>query len=200
MYRTLITLLALLWAARVGFAEDGASIKFPSPDGRFALRISGPTADEYAERKADLIEKTSGKVMVDLGTASPDHLSETVLVWSADSKWVAYGTRWNQTGETIVYFWNGSSFENIGLPADLPDPDIKFRKGEDERRLKIYGGAVQPVRWLKSGELELSSDLMMLSRVDGRTYTGVVPITIAFDSQHHASVQKVGKTKTRVDQ
>jgi hypothetical protein len=37
-------------------------IKNPSPDGRFALRI-------IDEQKVELIEKVSGRVMVDLGEA-----------------------------------------------------------------------------------------------------------------------------------
>lgn len=44
----------------------------------------------------------------------------------------------------------------------------------------------------------MSSDLMLLSRDNGKTYTGVVHYTIAFDAQHHASVKNVGKTITRV--
>jgi len=99
-----------------------------------------------------------------------------------------------------VYFWNGSTFEEVSLPDDLPSPNIKFRKESKTGRVKNYGGAVTPLRWLKSGELELSSDLMMLTEVDGRTYTGEVRFTLAFDSQHHASVKKVGKTKTEVSE
>jgi len=34
----------------------------------------------------------------------------------------------------------------------------------------------------------------------GESYTGVLQFTISFDAQHHASVKKVGKTKTRVDE
>ena len=55
-----------------------------------------------------------------------------------------------------------------------------------------------PLRWLKSGELELSSEDMMLSRDDGKSYTGVLRFTISFDAQHKASVKNVGKTKTEV--
>jgi hypothetical protein len=193
MDRTFIILLAFCWAA-VGVAENSSSIKFPSPDGRFALRIS-------EDLKVDLIEKASGKVMVDLGEIYrryESHPEETVLVWSADSKWAAYGTRGEREGDTTVYFWNGSVFEDIPLPDDLPGPEIKFRKRSGA--VKNYGGAVKPLRWLKSGELELSSDLMMLSRDDGATYTGVVVITVGFDAQHHASVKKVGKTKTKVSE
>jgi hypothetical protein len=56
------------------------------------------------------------------------------------------------------------------------------------------------LRWLKSGELKLSSDSIMMSREDGATYTGVVVFTLGFDSQHRALVRKVGKTKTTVDE
>ena len=99
-----------------------------------------------------------------------------------------------------VYFWNGSAFEEMSLPDDLPSPDIKFRKENESGHVKNYGGAVTPLRWLKSGELELSSDLMMLTEGDGRTYTGELRFTLAFDAQYHATVKKVGKTKTEVDE
>jgi hypothetical protein len=101
--------------------------------------------------------------------------------------------------ETSVYFWNGSSFHQIPLPDDLPAPEIKFRKGASSA-VKNYGGAVKPLRWLKSGALELSTDSMMMSRDDGATYTGLLVFTLGFDSQNHAFVEKVGKTKTTVDE
>jgi hypothetical protein len=114
MFRTFLSLVALCWAA-VGLAEDHFSVKCPSPSGRFAMRITEPAEGENAEVKIELIEKTSGKVTADLGTACARHLSETVLVWSADSKWVAYATRGEREGETSVYFWNGLAFDQIPL-------------------------------------------------------------------------------------
>jgi hypothetical protein len=198
MNRALLTLLILFGWAMGGLAEENPPPRFSSPDGRFALRIIAPKEEESVEHRAELIEKASGKVMVDLGIAYQSHLSDTVLVWSADSRWAAFGTRDNRTGETSVYFWNGSAFELVDLPAELPEPDIKYRKGT-EGAVKNYGGGVKPVRWLKPGKLELSSDSTMLSRVDERTYTGEVRFTIAFDARHRARVQKVGKTRTKVD-
>ena len=166
-------------------------IKYPSPDGRFALRI-------IDEQKVELIEKGSGSVMVDLGDAwhNPGQVSQT-LVWSRDSKRVAYGNRGYKEGEVSVYFLNGSTFEQATLPDDLPSPDIKFPK--DCGAVKNYGGAATPLRWLESGDLELSSDLMMLCRDSGATCTGELRFTLAFDQQHHASLKKAGKTKTRVE-
>jgi hypothetical protein len=159
--------------------------KYSSPDGRFSLRSK--------DREVQLIENDSGQVIVDLG----EPWRSQVLVWSPDSKRVAYGNRGDKAGEVKVYFWNGSTFEEATLPDDLPIPDIKFPK--DCRAVKNYGGAATPLRWSKSGDLELSSDLMMLCRDSGATCTGERRFTLAFDQQHHASVKKVGKTKTEVE-
>jgi hypothetical protein len=100
MLRAFVILLLACWA-RLGLGEDASAIKFPSPDGRFALRV--------ADLKVDLVEAPSGKVMVDLGTLWIDRNDESdreqpILVWSADSKWVAYGTRTFASGTTTVYF------------------------------------------------------------------------------------------------
>jgi hypothetical protein len=107
-------------------------------------------------------EKASGEIMADLGIS----LGSQVLIWSPDSKWAAYGNRHYGSGKVKVYFWNGSSFEEATLPDDLPSPDIKFPKKTGS--LKNYGGAATPLRWLKFGELELSSDSKMLDRIRER--------------------------------
>jgi hypothetical protein len=199
--------VALSWVTCLCASLPAEEIKYLSPDGRFALRITQPKDDKY-HPTVELIEKDSGKVMVTLHSASDTELfdpSDSVLVWSADSKRVAYGFRDSLPSArvlslaTLVCFWNGSGFDKVFLPEDLPAPEIKFPKGK-EGNVKPYGGGVTPLRWLKSGELELSSEDMMLSRDDGKSYTGVVRFTLAFDSQHHASVKKVGKTKTEVDE
>jgi hypothetical protein len=165
-------------------------IKYPSPDGKFALRITD--SSEGGVKNVALIQKASGEVMVDLGIS----LHSRVLVWSPDSKWAAYGDRGYGAGELKVCFWNGSRFEKMALPEELPSPDIKFPK--KIRSLKNYGGSATPLQWLKSGELELSSDSRMLDRISGATYTGDLRFTLAFDAQHHASVKEVGETKTEV--
>jgi hypothetical protein len=182
-------------------------IKYPSPDGRFALRITQPKDDEY-HPTVELIEKDSGKVMVTLHSGSDTDLfdaSESVLVWSADSKSVAYGFRDSPPGVrevsrgALVCFWNGSGFDKVFLPENLPVPKIKFPKGKGEN-VKPYGGGVKPLRWLKSGDLEMSSKDMVLLEDDDKSYTGLLQFTISFDAQHKASVKTVGKTKTEVEE
>ncbi len=194
MSRAFVILL-LTCCASLGIAEDTSALKFPSLDGRFALRV--------ADLKVDLIDTPSGNVMFDLGTLWVNREDERdkekpVLVWSSDSKWVAYGTRTFASGSTTVYFWDGSAFKELALPAKLPEPKIKPRKGDSGVKLKGY--AVEPLKWIKPGELELSSKLMGEGRDIGFHYTGSIEITVTFDTRHHASVKKVTGTKTEVSE
>jgi hypothetical protein len=183
------------------FAQDADEkpISFRSPDGRYDLQITeAPNNNNQGDSKLDIVETASNKMVGDLGTVYGSQLSRSVLVWSADSKRIAFGSGGDRHRETTVYFWNGSAFESVALPEDLPSPHIKFRKGANGA-VKNYGGGERPIRWLKSGELELSSEAVMLSRVDNMTYTGTIVITIGFDAHQHAAVKKVSKTKTRVE-
>ena len=190
--RTLL-FVAFTWVTCVCASVATGEIKYPSPDGRFALRIS-------EDLKIDLIE-TSGKILVDLGKpyVDPDtsRREETILVWSADSKWAAYGTRNQVAGQTTVYFWNGAAFEEVRLPANLPEPKIEPRKGSGGVKLKGY--ALAPLRWLKPGELELPNESLGIGREDGAKYTARIVITVELGAPH-ASVKKVGTTKTEVSE
>jgi hypothetical protein len=195
MLRAAIILL-LACSASFGLGQNTSEVKFPSPDGRFGLRV--------VDLKVDLIERESGKVMVDLGTlwVNRDKESERevpVLVWSADSKWVAYGTpRTYLAGSTTVYFFDGSAFKELALPAYLPEPKLKPRKGDSDIKLKQY--AELPLKWINPGQLEMSSKLKGVGRDVGFKYTGSIVITIVFDARHHASVKKVTGTKTEVSE
>ena len=142
-------------------AEEKSNIHLPM--GASPLRITRSKDDEY-HPTVELIEKHSGRVLVTLHNGQEDtdlfDASEAVLVWSGDSKRVAYGFRANPPGArlvergALVCFWNGSGFDKVFLPENLPSPRIKFPKGK-EGNVKPYGGGVTPLRWLKSGELEL---------------------------------------------
>ena len=192
MSRAFVIPLLAYWAS-VGLGEDAPAVKFPSPDGRFALRV--------ADLRVELIETASGKMILDLDTLWVDredqrNEEEPVLVWSSDSKWLACGTRTFQSGSTTVYFWDGSAFKELPLPAKMPEPKVKPRKGDSGVKLKGY--AVEPLKWINPGELELSSKLMGEGRDVGVHYTGSTVITVKFDARHRASVKKVTGTKTEV--
>jgi hypothetical protein len=199
MYRSFLfrAVLFLYVLPVLSFAGDAPTIRNPSPNGRFALRIA-ESKEESEPPTVELIEKESGKVMVDLGTSYLSNRNDIVLVWSADSKRVAYATRGFKEGDVSVYFWTGTKFELVEMPKTLPNPDIKFARGAGGE-VKNYGGAPKPLRWLKSGELLMSNDAVMLSRVDGKTYSGIITFTLAFDKNRHATVRNISKTKTTVD-
>jgi hypothetical protein len=203
--RTFLVVVGCSLAYPCAWVTAEEEIKFPSPDGRFALRIIQSEEDEY-HPTVELIEKDSSKVIVTFNSASDTDLfdaSDSVLVWSADSKRVAYGFRASPPGVrevergARVYFWNGSGFDKVFLPENLPVPEIEVPKGKGGYE-KPYGGGVKPLRWLKSGDLEMSSENEVM--LAGKTYKGVLHFTISFDAQHHASVKNIGKTKTRVEQ
>ncbi len=205
MTRSLAVLFALTLAG-AGLAEEDMITDFDyvSPDGHFAMRMTYPKSDPNSDAKVDLVDKQSGKVMVDLGRVADSQLEDAVMVWSADSKRVAYGFRTDApgariaSGETVAFFWNGASFDKVALPGKLPTPHIQYPNGEP-KYVKPYGGTVKPLRWLKSGELELSSDEMMYSPDDDKSYTAVVKFTAAFDSKHNPKVKTVGKSQTKVE-
>ncbi|MEP6955967.1 MAG: hypothetical protein ABI883_04020 [Chthoniobacterales bacterium] len=191
-------LLLLIATTRFVLAEeDELTQSFNSPDGRFALTVNPPATND-GEAKLAVIEKASGKVVGDLGTEHPSIMGQIKVVWSADSKRLAYRTAGSKEWSTDVYFWNSSAFLSIALPEELPSPEIKFRKSESGS-VKNYGGGVEPVRWLKSGDLELLSQETQFARESSRTYTATITITIGFDAQQHASVKSVSKSKTHVE-
>jgi hypothetical protein len=198
MLRAAMILLLACWAS-FGLSQDTSAVKFASPDGHFALRVAGLPLYGPGAAKVDLIETTSGKVVLDLGTLWIDR-EEPKLVWSSDSKWLAYATRTSTSGSgwPTVYFWDGSAFKELTLPANLPEPKIKPRKGDSGVKLKGY--AEEPLKWIKPGELQLSSKLMGIGRDVGYNYTGSILITVAFDAHHRATVKKVTPTKTEVSE
>src|SRR5690348_3916142 len=86
-----------------GETDRAEQIKYPSPDGRFALRITQATDNEY-QPTVELIEKDSGRVMLTPHNGSDREAfdaSDSVLVWSPDSKRAAYGFRANPPGARI---------------------------------------------------------------------------------------------------
>src|SRR6266516_2495674 len=132
-------------------------IKYPSPDGRFALRIT-QTKDNEDQPTVELIEKDSGKVMLTLHDGSDTEVfdaSDSVLVWSPDSKRVAYGFRANPPGarveerSALVCFWNGSGFDKVS--------ERKRREPEPVWRRR-YAGEVVEVR--RSGHVQRGYDVL----------------------------------------
>jgi hypothetical protein len=170
-----------------GVLADEDVIKSQSPDGKFALQL----ASAVGGSAASIIDIRSHAVVVGeddlkVSTELPSSGGETKLVWSADSKRVAYcyteHNRNNSGTNVQVFIWNGSKFEEVDLP-ELPKP--KMKTSTDAAATQHFEKLV-PLHWLKSGTLVLSYDVDIGSE---QPWTRIV--TIGFDAKGNATVQKV---------
>ena len=166
-------------------------IRDKSPDGKFALRI---TKEEDGGWGAAIIDLKSKVDAVGLELYQRGFIEQAHLVWSKDSQRVAYFEPDRRGGSTTVYFRKGSKFEEVSLPfGDTPECDEKPAKSGDSY-VKTIEASTRPLKWLRSGELvvEEHSEALMES---GATQSCGQTITIAFDSNHKASVQSVKQEK-----
>lgn len=165
-------------------ADAGEIIKDRSPDGRFALQLS---ADQDAF-ELGLIDLGTRKELVSLASLGSPYAKHSHLIWSPDSKRVAYTEDSRRGGYTTVYQQKGDGFEEVKLP-ELPDCEAKHVQ-------KVYEASVSAERWLNA------STLMLLSRGGWTTEDGgdgecEKSVTITFNANGKPSIQKVRSTSAR---
>ena len=160
-------------------------IRDKSPDGKFALRLT----QEDEGWAAAIINLKSKKEVVGLEIYQ-NFTEDAHLLWSKDSQRVAYFEPDRRGGSTTVYFRKGSEFKEVSLPyGNFPACEEKPAENDSgDKYLKTIEATVRPIKWLGSGELELvqHSESEMES---GATQDCGQTITIAFDSDHKASVK-----------
>ena len=163
-------------------------IKYSSPDGKFALRIGSQNESGYVA--VGIIELSTLKVLLDLGSLGHPNEKDAKLVWSADSQRVAFFEPTKRGGLTRVFFRSGSSFEQIELPT-VPEPKLP-KKPPANVSDKSVTFLVEPIRWLESGSL-------IIYREDEGDYSGrgALEITIGFDKNHNLSVLRSKKIAPR---
>jgi hypothetical protein len=147
-------------------------VDWPSPDGRFAIRKVFSNAEDLSISKvtrAELIEKATGKVVLDLtsediGTGSE---REGNVLWAPDSKRFAYLSMDLQVREgnlfanppptptkkqTVVYADAGTGFAKVELPLSEPPG----RKDDPELKRAVVGHEyIEPLSWKKPNVLVL---------------------------------------------
>ncbi len=184
-----LILFALAWLSICLFTEAANSkeiIRDKSPDGKFALRITG----EDGGWSAGIIDLKSKEDVVSLEIYQ-NFTEEAHLFWSKDSQRVAYFEPDRRGGGTTIYFRKDSKFEQVELP-ELPE--CKHSGAKEETYVKTIESTTKPQQWLSSGALVIklhSDDLMENDR--SRKCTQV--ITINFDSSGKASVQSAKRVK-----
>jgi hypothetical protein len=172
-------------------ADDKEIIRDKSPDGKFALRIT----KEEEGWSAGIIDLKSKAEVVSLEIYQ-SFTEDAHLYWSKDSQRVAYFEPDRRGGGTTVYFRNGDKFDAVDLP-DIPECKKLVRK-EGEEYVKTIESTTQAQKWTISNTLELkvrSEDLMEKGDKQ-RSQTCTQIVTIAFDSNHKASVQSAKQIKS----
>ena len=160
-------------------------IRDKSPDGKFALRVT----KEGEGWGAAIINLKSKQDVVGLEIYQ-NFTEDAHLVWSKDSQRVAYFEPDRRGGSTTVYFRKGLEFEEVLLPyGDFPACEEKPSEEDDgDKYLKTVEATTSPVKWLDSGELVLEQHSESEMENGGTRGCGQT-LTIAFDSDHKASVK-----------
>jgi hypothetical protein len=181
-----LLIASLLVAASLGAEKN---IKYPSPDGKLALRVAYPKT-ESADVESGIIDLGIYSIVLDLHGPGRPYIDDAKLVWSADSQRVAFFEPSRRGGRTRVFFRRGSSFQEVELPT-LPEPKTS-KKVPPDANDKTIEVLQEPVRWLKSGALIIYSEVE--GDYSGR---GALEITLGFDQNHKPSVANSKKVSPR---
>jgi len=151
-----------------------------SPDGKFALH---ETFNDLVPIHGDsaIIESGTGKVVMQLHGDEPAGTES--LVWSKDSLRVAGFRDDGRTGTTRIFIRNGATFEEIKMP-ELPLPELPPAPKTDASTSETMA-RVEPVRWLKSGDLLLESELQ--NKAGARA---ALQITLGFEQGNQPMIRK----------
>ena len=157
-----------------------------SPDRKFALRCVYADKQPY-NGEAAIVDLETHKNVFSL---NPNWtLGYTKLVWSADSKRVAYffekgGGSWTyQMGMRVFTRTAGtSSFNEIALP-ELPTPKLPKNATGSEPDTATR---VEPIKWNGPTELLVEKEL-----VNPAWARAAVKFTLAFDQNNQASIRNV---------
>ena len=174
-----LTSFAILLVSTSLFADE--YVKSKSPDGKFALRVTREDQQPFRQGAA-IVEAKTRKVILDLDTNKVFD-PEAKLLWSSDSKWVAYVTRIDEemrSAATRVFVRNVSEFAEIKLP-ELPAPTLPDQAPSSEKRSTL----IKPGRWSKPGLLDLEYEII----TEGG-WRGATKFAVQFDRQQPASIVK----------
>ncbi len=161
----------------------GEQIVCKSPNGKFALRHVYSDQQPFIGDTA-IIDVATHKTVLPL--ASNREFWTLNLLWSSDSQRVAYYDEKERAKATRVFFLSGSSFDETKLP-ELPSPTLPPTAGASNPGAETTA-RVEPLRWLKSGELELESELLnpAWGRAASRDYARIRSGKSVFCSQSGA--------------
>jgi hypothetical protein len=192
-----LQIILFLLAAHLSTASAADDqTKDRSPDGKFTMLLKEDTAEE-GRVKIQLVEVSSGKVVLDLAESGHPHAKDCKLLWAPDSQRVAFYEAHHRGGDTTVYFRNESGFIESPLPElgnCATAAEKKELKGKGVH--KFIEANTAPKEWLKSGALVVRDDQGWETK-DGNLRGCTQIVTIAFDTNHKASIQRVADKKSK---
>jgi hypothetical protein len=177
-------------------AEADDRTKDRSPDGKFAMLLTDDT--EEGRVKVQLIEVSSGKVVLDLAESGHPHAEDCKLLWGPDSQRFAFYEANRRGGDTTVYFRNESVFTESPLPelgGCATAAQKKELKAQGVDKFIEYNA--MPKEWLKSGALVIVDDQGWETK-DGNLRGCTQTVTIGLDAKHKASIQSVTGKKPKL--
>jgi len=166
-----------------------------SPDGHFALRTAHSRGWKF--RRFDLVDLRTFDLKLELG--APTVLFGSI-VWSEDSRRLAFFGEERTYGETTVYFVEDGKYTQVALPDrdKFPDPELGLQA--DEKIFKTTSDMVRPVDWTKSGDLEIEHKLEVVVEKNYQqvaTAEATTTMTIHFDEQKNATIVGVSQASMR---
>jgi hypothetical protein len=185
--------LVLICNCLVTSLEAKDIIRDKSPNGKFVLRIT----KEDEGWGAAIINLKNKEDVVGLQIYQ-NFTKDAHLAWSKGAQRVAYFEPDRRGGTTTVYLRKGSGFEEISLPSsDFPEcEETPAETNDGDKYVKTVEFTTFPVDWLQSGELVLTQHSTAFME-SGATRACGQTITIAFDSQHKASIKSAKRTVER---
>jgi hypothetical protein len=165
--------------------DTQTSIESPSPDGKFAFRIS------YGEdlRTIDLIDAKSEKVVFHVADTDESQTYWHVL-WAPDSKRFALMTRLGHPIQGVsVYAKSDDRFHEIKLP-ELPEAKIPERLKHGKKFPHVAGLDWQEAKeWNPDGSLVVNIDTMIDGGDDG-SLSATRTVVLGFDKSGKARIVK----------
>jgi hypothetical protein len=178
------------------FVQSGRKSRYPSPDGRFELLITYAEGEQVSDR-IELIEKATERVVADLSDSEINSY-DVRLLWSADSTRVAALLGARRGGHTRIFIRTDDKFQEVALPKlpEIPDTPSEATKKKYDWEFARFVTVldVSPVRWLKSGGLELSMSTELSGTSGLLGWYGTVAISI--NAKHEAKIQRFDLRET----
>ena len=186
------TLLLLACAAALlpNTLQARERILFPSPNKQWSLRVGVPATESEPAPVAIVDAKSLAEQLV-FPELVGSLLAQAKVVWSADSKRLAYYHPSRRGGACEVYFLVDGKWTEMKLPA-LPEPPDAPVTNNDPVEETPVSEDLKPLRWLGDGALVVARARQDISA--GKTYRCEAVITISWVEGKEPTVRNVTKS------